>query len=399
MYSLDNTKNVLPKILFADPSESPGGPQQVGNTILRSLNQRKYHVILGSPITTHPLADSIEFRHSPEVYNIGRPRNFKDLISIAINFPLNVISLCKFIKQNDIDLIHSNNEICFTALLAARLTGTVHIVHVHGLGFAKSIFRGLFAQILNGSCDKVIAVSNAVSDKLKYSGVDEHKILTVHNGIDTSLFKPTKKTKYAHRSFDIAKDSYVIGMISALDPRKGHELFIQAANYVQHYRDNIHFLIIGDCPNHQSLYKEELKTLVSKFKLNTQVTFTGYQDNIPKLLNSIDIIIQPSHTDAGPLVPLESMSCGIPVIATDVGGNPEEVVHGYTGLIIPMNNPDFLGQSIINLIDDPDLRVKMRNNGRKWVKTKFDSQLLTGTIESIYDELLQNNTTGKQLKC
>ena len=384
-----------PKILFADPSKDSGGPQHVGNTILAGLPYKKYELILGSPLPNHPMSPNVIFRYSPDIYNISRPKNLMEFLSTVINFPLKVFSLCKFIKKNNIDLIHSNNEICFSTLLAARLTGTIHIVHVHGLGFAKSIFSALFAQIINGSCTRVIAVSNAVSEKLKDSGVDEKKIITVYNGINTDVFKPTKKTKYAHRLFGISEDSYIVSMISALDPRKGHELFIQAANYVQQSRVNIHFLIIGDCPDNQSLYEEELRKLITKFKLNTQVTFTGYQDNIPKLLNSIDLIVQPSITDAGPLVPLESMSCGTPVIATNVGGNPEEVVHGYTGLVIPMDNPDFLGQSIINLIDDPNLRLKMRNNGRKWVKTKFDSQLLTGTIESIYDELLQNNTIGR----
>ena len=83
------------------------------------------------------------------------------------------------------------------------------------------------------------------------------------------------------------------------------------------------------------------------------------------------------------------MSCGIPVIATDVGGNPEEILHGHTGLIIPPDDPLVLSQSIVKLLQDKDLMLKMRHNARKWTKTKFDSRLLTDTIENIYDEILE----------
>ncbi len=379
----------IPKILFADPSHGPGGPQHVGNIILTSLSQYKYHLVLGSPIKNHPLNKSIEFRHSPEIHNIGKPTNLRDFVSTVINFPSQVVSLCKYIKQNDIALIHSNNEICFTTSVAARLTGTSHVIHVHGLGFSNSVFRFIFGKFLNSSCDKIIAVSNSVATKLKEIGIEHQKIIVSYNGVNTDLFKPTKKTKYAHNKFDIHKNSHVVAMIGAIDPRKGHELFINAAKHTVLHDPNIHFLIIGNHPENQKNYQNYLFELISTLGLSDNITFTGYQNHIEKILNSIDLLIQPSETDAGPLVPLESMSCGTPVIATNVGGNPEEISHGNTGIIIPLNDPNLLGESIIKLIHDPVLMSKMRHNARKWIKSKFDSTLLTDSIETIYDELLK----------
>ena len=199
----------------------------------------------------------------------------------------------------------------------------------------------------------------------------------------------TKKTKYAHTEFGISKDASIIAMISALDPRKGHTLLIKAAQNVIKHGVDTHFLIVGDHPKNQTKYKNHLIKLVDELGLNDHITFTGYQNDIHKILNSIELLIQPSVTDAGPLVPLESMSCGIPVIATDVGGNPEEILHGHTGLIIPPDDPLVLSQSIVKLLQDKDLMLKMRHNARKWTKTKFDSRLLTDTIENIYDEILE----------
>tara|TARA_Y100000814_G_scaffold210583_1_gene156118 strand:- start:891 stop:2069 length:1179 start_codon:yes stop_codon:yes gene_type:complete len=386
---LGNNSNPLPKVLFADPSEVPGGPQQVGVTILQNLSKTKYHLIIGSPLEDHPLAKSVSFRYSPEIYNIGRPKNIKEFLNVLIRFPLNVISLCKFIKRHNINLIHSNNEICFTSLLAAQITGTPHIIHVHGLGFSNSAFRFIFGKILDLSCDKIIAVSNAVATKLSEVGVENKKVVISYNGVDTNLFKPTKKTKYAHTEFGISKDASIIAMISALDPRKGHTLLIKAAQNVIKHDVDTHFLIVGDHPKNQTKYKNHLIKLVDELGLNDHITFTGYQNDIHKILNSIELLIQPSVTDAGPLVPLESMSCGIPVIATDVGGNPEEILHGHTGLIIPPDDPLVLSQSIVKLLQDKDLMLKMRHNARKWTKTKFDSRLLTDTIENIYDEILE----------
>ena len=386
---MDNNIHILPKVLFADPSQVPGGPRQVGITILKNLNKTKYDLIIGSPTADHPMAKSVAFRYSPEIHNIGKPQNIKEFFSTLINLPSNIISLCKFIKKHNIDLIHSNNEICFTTLLAARITKTPHIIHVHGLGFSNSIFKFMFGEIINICCDKIIAVSNAVARKLIEVGVDHKKIIVSYNGIETNLFKPTQKTKYAHIQFGIAKEASIVGMISALDPRKGHELFIRAAQHTIIHNPNIHFLIVGDHSKHQIEYKHHLIEMIDELGLDNHVTFTGYQNNIHKILNSIELLIQPSVTDAGPLVPLESMSCGTPVIATDVGGNPEEIPHGYTGLIIPSDDPLLLSQSIIKLIQDKDLMLKMRHNARKWTKTKFDSRLLTDNIENIYDEILE----------
>ncbi len=386
---MDNTDNSLPKILFADPSKSAGGPQQVGITILKTLNQDKYHLILGSPIAEHPMAtDIIEFRLSPEIYNIGRPKTFKEFFINVLDFPMKVISLSKFIRKHKIDLIHSNNEICFTTSLAAKLTRTKHVIHVHGLGFHNTIFRYILGKFINSSCDKIVAVSDAVAKKLIEIGIEEQKLLIFYNGIDTSTFKPTKKTRYVHTKFGLPKHRRLIAMISALDPRKGHELFINAAQYAIQHNHNIHFLIIGNHSPEQENYKKHLINKVRELGLTDNFCFTGYKDNIPKILNSIDLLIQPSLTDAGPLVPLEAMSCGTPVIATNVGGNPEEILHGHTGIIIPANNPELLGQSIIKLIEDQELINEMRHNGRKWIKSKFDSTLLTDNIESMYDELL-----------
>jgi glycosyltransferase involved in cell wall biosynthesis len=105
-------------------------------------------------------------------------------------------------------------------------------------------------------------------------------------------------------------------------------------------------------------------------------------------LNCTSILIQPSLTDAGPLVPLEAMSCGIPVVATNVGGNPEEIINGITGLIVPENDLISLGEAIIKLLNNDEFRQEMGNNARKWVKSKFDSRALIDNIEYVYDTLM-----------
>jgi len=376
------------KILFADPSETSGGPRQVGQIILNGLNSEKYDVLLGSPQKNYAINPRIKTKYMPAIHNVQRPKSLKAAYITLKTFPTNVVSLCKFIKSHNIDLIHSNNEICFTTFAAAKLTRTPHVVHVHGLGFSKSIFSQIFAQILNNCSDVIIAVSDSVTEKLEQSGVPSSKIETIYNGIDTDTFSPSTPSLYAHHKFNLPEHCQIITMISALDPRKGHELLIEAANHIKSYTPNVYFLIVGETLPDQIQYKAHLTELIQSYGLEDRVLFTGFQENIRELLNCTSILIQPSLTDAGPLVPLEAMSCGIPVVATNVGGNPEKIINGITGLIVPENDLISLGEAIIKLLNNDEFRQEMGNNARKWVKSKFDSRALIDNIEYVYDTLM-----------
>jgi glycosyltransferase involved in cell wall biosynthesis len=116
----------------------------------------------------------------------------------------------------------------------------------------------------------------------------------------------------------------------------------------------------------------------------------GERNDIPELINIMDILIQPSEIEAGPLVPLESMACGKPVIATNVGGLPEYLEHEQTAIIVPPRDPDAIAKAAISLLQDRKKLLQMGKLGRERVSKLFDVRQKVSEIEKIYELINEN---------
>ena len=141
--------------------------------------------------------------------------------------------------------------------------------------------------------------------------------------------------------------------------------------------------MVGDGPEEQHLRAE-----VQARGLKEEVIFLGFRDDIPNVLKEVDILVLPSTTEAFPRVVIEGMAMGLPVIGTSVGGIPEAIVHGKTGLVVPPRDPGALHEALRILITSPDLRTRFGIEGRKRVETLFDNELNVHKVEDIYTTLL-----------
>jgi glycosyltransferase involved in cell wall biosynthesis len=394
-------------ILFVHPYNWTQGPDIVLLNLIKFINRSKFNCFCLLP-APRELSDTLQkygvkIQYCPELGVIPRTYNPLKLIYYFINLFKTVRFIKQVAQRYEIDLIHTSEIAFWGSGIAARMCGIPSISHCQSLTvFSPRLIGLLNAKVINKVADRVICVSYAVSKTLSKVGLAESKLSVVYNGVDLSKFNDLNNINdYLKKELRIGGNEHpIIGMIGGLDPRKGHKYFIEAASLIKEKFPNILFIIVGASPVDktrkliQEQYWNELQRLVVHFQLDNSLLFIGERADIPELINMMDILIQPSEIEAGPLVPLESMACGKPVIATDVGGLPEYLEHGRTAIIVPPRDPHAIARAAISLLQDRKKLLRMGELGRERVSRLFDVRQKVSEIEKIYELINENKKNG-----
>jgi glycosyltransferase involved in cell wall biosynthesis len=219
----------------------------------------------------------------------------------------------------------------------------------------------------------------------------------IHNGIDVNNFLKSYDTDTVREEFSIKQGESLIGIVGRLDWWKGHEYFIEAFAKANQTISNLKGLIVGNLENKVAVnknrrYYEKLVGLITKYNLREKIVFTGFRNDIPKLMASFDVVVHASSIpEPFGLVIIEGMAAGKPVIATAAGGVCEIIDHGENGLLVPCKNSDALAKSIVHVISDPDKAKNIGLNARRCVLKKFSIQRQTASIQHLYGSILQNS--------
>jgi glycosyltransferase involved in cell wall biosynthesis len=179
-------------------------------------------------------------------------------------------------------------------------------------------------------------------------------------------------------------NSCVIGFVGRLSEEKRVDDLLRAIKIVKEKHEGINCSIVGTGPE-----EEKLKKLVSELKLSQYVTFAGYSKNSFERLLDFDIFVLPSRTEGCPIVILEAMASGLPVVATYVGGNKELVQDNETGILVPPNNPSIMAEKIDKLIANKNLRLNMGQKGKSLAFSRFAPEKFTKSLENVYVQLLK----------
>jgi glycosyltransferase involved in cell wall biosynthesis len=183
-------------------------------------------------------------------------------------------------------------------------------------------------------------------------------------------------------------DPLYIGTVGNLRPVKNQILLLQAAHQVCATHPQVRVIIIGDGP-----LREQLACTAEALGIQKQVRFLGARADIPELLNALDIFVLPSLSEGLPMSVLEAMACGLPVVATRVGGLPEVVVHEHTGLLVASQDAQQLAAALNRLVQQEDTRLSLGRQGRTRVMKHFSVQRMVSTYESLYHSLLHGQQT------
>lgn len=377
------------KILYPIIDGEVTGGNIIALWIIEELLERGGQAVVNSP-SEGKLTDILRNK-GIKVYNIDTRRSFN--LGSAIK-------IARIIKEEDIDLVHSHTPLGGTVLsrLGGFISGVPVINHAHVRdSFNQYPFIGAYQFLLNWVtsrffCSKVIAVSRAVKEEIVKQGVSADKIDVIHNGINPGLVSKDSNSDIKIRNeFGLKPGQRIIGQVGRLCENKGQHVLIKAAEMVAKEYDCV-FLIIGEDLERAGEYKNSLRELARGFGLEQRVIFTGYRSDIRELMNAFDIFTLPSFVEGLPVVILEAMAIAKPVVATSVGGNPEIVIDGKTGTIVPPGDPEKLAEALIYHLKNPEISKAMGKRGHQRIEEDF---LLSRMLTKIFDIYAHVKKGGK----
>jgi glycosyltransferase involved in cell wall biosynthesis len=222
----------------------------------------------------------------------------------------------------------------------------------------------------------ITAVSHSVADELRQYGLDPNKIPVVRNGVDENTFSPLQSR---------AKTEKYVLYTGGLRARKGLFDLLECAQYVCQVNQNVHFVVVGQGPLFGRLFEA-----VRKKGMGEKVILLGFvkRDRLISLYKNATVHVIPSHYEGLPTVLLEAMSCGLPVVATNVSGNREVITNGVNGFLVPPKTPKQMAEIILKLLDSTALRESIGKAARKTIEDYYTWDKITDNIIDCYENLL-----------
>jgi glycosyltransferase involved in cell wall biosynthesis len=236
--------------------------------------------------------------------------------------------------------------------------------------------------------DCVLVNADAVKDWLIEQGYHPGKIVVIRNGVDLSRFNAPTDPAVVRHQLGVPPGEPMVTVVSRVSRLKGLEQFIDAAAALAPRFPTVRFLITGDASFTDGDYLLGLKQRAERLRITHRVHFTGQRFDIPSVLGSAAVSVMPSLNEALSNVLLESMAAGVPIVATRVGGTPEAIVDGRTGLLVPPGDPPALSEAIARLLNEPALGAALGRAARRAVAANFSLSRMVAATEQLYLDLL-----------
>lgn len=297
--------------------------------------------------------------------------------------------LAKVMREVTPDIIHMHNP---TALLYGTISGKMAgargmIVTQHGSVSVENPRMRFVTTQLSKIIDKNIPVSAEIEEYLKSRcKVRNDKLETIINGIDDSIYRPNTAERIDGKKRLDLKDNIVIGHIARFSAEKDQRNLLKAFSVVVKKIDNSRLIMVGDGP-----MRSDLELFAKELNIADKVLFTGFRRDIPALLNMFDIFVLSSLREGTSLTLIEAMATELPIVATNVGGNPNVIVDKITGLLVPPSNPGRLADALIHLCRDRHLREEMGKAGRRVMEEKFSLTMMAEKYAKLYQELARSS--------
>lgn len=284
------------------------------------------------------------------------------------------------------DLVHSNS------LAMGRLAGpVVRDAGIPGIAHLRDIVRLSRATIddLNAN-RRLLAVSSATRDYHIAAGVDPAKTKVLHNGVDLEAFRPRPPTGFLHRELGLAENAVLVGAIGQIGLRKGHDVLAQAALRLdQPDFADVHYLIVGRrCSNKEESRRFEADLQLAAARLPGRFHLLGVRDDVPQLLGELSLLVHPARQEPLGRVLLEAAACGVPVVATAVGGTREILPDDTMARLVPPDDPAALAEAIAELLRSPSLRELLGRAARRRAVESFSIATAAAGLVRHYQEIL-----------
>jgi glycosyltransferase involved in cell wall biosynthesis len=287
----------------------------------------------------------------------------------------------EIVRNFDVDLIHAHlPKAHVLAGLAGALTGTPALATVHGNTISTHELG-----IHRTTNTHLIAVCQEAYMQALAMGVMPERVSLIHNGVDLDVFRPSERVRAAFRaSLGIGAETPLVGFVGRIDVEKGPDQFLQAAQVIHAEAPHAHFVLVGT--GHQY---DRMQQMAAELGLAEATHFAGLWPDTSKVYPGIDLLLQTSRIEGTPLTLLEAMACELPVVALGVGGVPEIVEEGRTGMLVSPGDWRGVGQRAIDLLEHPARMAAMGQAGRARVRGHFDLRATVGQTTRLMETLVQ----------
>ncbi|HET6313165.1 MAG TPA: glycosyltransferase [Chloroflexia bacterium] len=306
-----------------------------------------------------------------------------------------LLNLARFMRRQPVHILHTH---LFGANTWGRVLGKlarVPVIVAHEHWSSKAPREVWVDRLLYRLTDRILVPSHASKQLvMEMEGIPARYLDVTYNGVDISRFSQTAESASVRQELGLGPEDFVVGTVGRLSADKGgQDDLLWAASELRKSHPRARLLIIGDGPLRPDLekYAAELGMLDAQAAI-----FTGTRNDVDRLLGAMDVFVLPSHMEALPIAVLEAMSMCLPVVATRVGGVPEVVQDGSTGLLVEPGDRPGMRDALARLASDRSLAHCLGTSGQARVRSNFTVDKMVRHVEELYEELFDKKASKKR---
>jgi glycosyltransferase involved in cell wall biosynthesis len=365
-------------ILYLSTSSGPGGAERVISNLAASLDRERYRPLL---CLFRPgwIQERSESRGvSTYIIPTQGMADWRWVNRIR-----------QLLREERVDLIHAHEfDANVQGTFAAALTGIPLVATIHGKNYFWEKYRRRLAYRWVSRRATMVAVSQNLKEfVIEKVGIDRNRLQVIYNGVDVLPSYKNADVSECRRELGLPEYNRVVGVVGNLYPVKGHQYLIEGIPSILNKCPNTSFLFAG-----RGQLETELKAQVNRLGLDERVHFLGLRQDIARILTLLDVFVLPSLSEGLSMAILEAMIAGKPVVATEVGGNPELVLNGKSGFLVPPRDSQALANSVTTLLTNRQQAIRFAEEGKRRAEGQFSLGTMVNTYQALYDESLESSS-------
>lgn len=287
-----------------------------------------------------------------------------------------IIRARNILKKEQIQIVHTHSSIdTWVVGLAARCYGKALILRNRHVATAvRSTFPYRYL------CHRLITTGENIRrifiDEYK---LDEDRVVSIPTGVDLKTFSPDISGEKMRRDLGLGKETPLLGHVGIFRGKKGHRYFLEACQAIKEEMPEARFLIVGEGP-----IEKHIRLWIKEFDLEREAIMTGFREDINEVLAALDILVMSSVDEGVPQVISQALAMGKGVVASSIGGIPELIKDGVTGLLVLPADSKAISQACLRLLRDKSLSSRLGQAGRKLVEERFGLETMLDKTEEIY---------------
>lgn len=370
-------------ILYLSTSSGPGGAERVISNLSASLDPARFRAILClfRPGWIQAYSESLSVR----TYVIPTHGMFDWRWMLRFK---------RLLKDEHVDLIHAHEfDANVQGAFVAALSGIPLVATVHGKNyFWEKLRRRVAYRWVSRRATMVTVSQNLKHFIVEKVGIDPGNVKVVYNGVHGLPQIDSSDIRKCREELGVPGGNQIVGVVGNLYPVKGHQYLIASIPAVLAKCPNTTFIFAG-----RGQLEAELKAQALELGVDGQIRFLGLRQDIPRILSVLDVFVLPSLSEGLSMAILEAMVAGKPVIATDVGGNPELVEDGETGYLVPSQNSQALADRLITVLTNRQRALQFGKSGQHRAQGQFSLITMVHEYQALYDQCIEARRRSSSL--